>query len=529
MRLPILLAALLALLKCGFLLSFPLRHLCMTPWLLDDAFITMRIARNLATGSGYSFDGVHPTSGSPLFWTVLTSLNHVWLSRDVAAVVTLIESVIFGAVATVLTFALAWATTGDRRIAWASFALCSFSTSLFVAGWNGMETTTFTCLGLLAALLYHRLVSAERGAAAYGALGLVLGLLLLTRADGVFVALAIVLLELDRWRRSPAALRESRGWRIVLLAGLCAIAASPVVIWSLHADGALTPANQTGRRLLAWDGVWNSAGEVIWSEYARKVSNGVLELVRLYTITTGAAVIALFGLVSAWNRPRSRELTRFVALYFSLYAAGLVFYQGYFPDFHGLRYLAFPGHLSSILIAAFCVDFAERMFPESRQRAARRLTVVTAVLFLLASALTSYKDLVQRGGWTEGMRIVPRYQDSQVDAWWRVVESARRDLPPESVIAAKDHGRLAYFTDFRIVDLAGILDPKVMDRLREGRLAAYLQEQGVTHVVLSSGGGSQVERVVRATLDLQRTTGPLSQGDSGVQMYRVDWSGSGVE
>jgi len=529
MRLPIALAALLALAKCAFLVSFPLRNLCMTPWLLDDAFITMRIARNLATGRGYSFDGLHPTSGSPLLWTVLTSLNHLWLSRDVAALVTLIESVLLGAVATVLTFTLAATTTGDRRIAWAAFALCSLSTSLFVAGWNGMETTAFTCLGLFAVLLYHRLCSAERGAAAYGVLGVVLGLLMLARADGVFVALAIVLLELDRWRRSPATLRKPRGWRIALLAALCAAAASPVALWSIYSDGALTPANQSGRRLLAWDGVWNPAGQLIWSAYARKVSNSVLELVRLYTITTGAAVVALFGLVAIWNRPRTRELSRFVATYLSLYGAGLVLYQGYFPDFHGLRYLAFPGHLASIAVAAFCVDFAERVFPEPRQRVARRLTVIAAVLLLLASALTSYKDLVQRGGWTEGMRIVPRYQDSEVDAWWRVIESARRDLPPESVIAAKDHGRLAYFTEFRVVDLAGILDPTVTRRLREGRLGAYLHEQGVTHVLLPPRGGSQVERAVRATLDLQPTTGPVSPGAQHSQIYRVDWTGSGAE
>jgi hypothetical protein len=58
------------------------------------------------------------------------------------------------------------------------------------------------------------------------------------------------------------------------------------------------------------------------------------------------------------------------------------------------------------------------------------------------------------------------------------------EVPPDALVAAHDIGALGYFGGHDLVDLAGLVSPEVIPFLRdEDRIAAYLNERGVTYLV----------------------------------------------
>jgi len=68
-----------------------------------------------------------------------------------------------------------------------------------------------------------------------------------------------------------------------------------------------------------------------------------------------------------------------------------------------------------------------------------------------------------------------------------MVETARwmnRHLPPGTVVAAHDIGALGYFTDFPLVDLAGLISPAVIPQMREeAALRHFVDASGATVLV----------------------------------------------
>jgi hypothetical protein len=104
---------------------------------------------------------------------------------------------------------------------------------------------------------------------------------------------------------------------------------------------------------------------------------------------------------------------------------------------------------------------------------------------LIRSAWTSATILLCAGFWFLGMRA---YTSDVEFIETEMVDTAKwvsENLPTNAVVAAHDIGALGYFDAHSLVDLAGIITPEVIPfMLDETRLADYLYQQGVTHLVV---------------------------------------------
>ena len=517
---PLILAILLWISKCIFVVIIPLRALAMSPWLIDDSFIFMRIARNLALGKGYSFDGISPTGGAPLLWTLLTSLNHFFLGPEAAAKATIIESSLFGTASTILVFYIAYRLF-NTKIAWGAFLLSMLSAPMFFNSVNGMETSLFTFSGLLVVSLYINTRKFKGGKRNYWffSIGALLGLTNLIRADGVFLAFAIILLEGFTLFKIRAEDRRAYATQIVALIIGVAVFTLPLVLWSLYASGTLFPANQIGRRFLAWEGAKLADGTVVWPAYVRRVVSNILYLhVVLLSITVGSTFLAVLSIASGLLLKRGALLTQLIAIYLVAYFGTLVVYQGYFPNVHGLRYLNLPGHMLSILVVAFCYQI---LFTANRAIFVRHVLLIGIIFSLILSSAYQYRQMVPGLDWARDMSIIPFYSDNEVRRWWSFVDWISENLREGTVIAAKDHGRLAYFTNTRIVDLAGIIDPSIITSLKEGSVSSYLERKEVQYVLLPDEGGRPIHNAIRETVDLERVPGAPQQECSGYSLHRV--------
>ncbi len=61
----------------------------------------------------------------------------------------------------------------------------------------------------------------------------------------------------------------------------------------------------------------------------------------------------------------------------------------------------------------------------------------------------------------------------------------RDHTPPDAVIATQDIGVLAYFSDRRLIDMAGLTEPAVVPIMHQPeQMAAYIRAQGADYVVI---------------------------------------------
>lgn len=516
---PVFVAGVVWILKCVLIAIVPLRSLAMSPWLIDDSFIVMQIARNLALGRGYSFDGVSPTSGAPPLWTVLASLNHFFLDAVGAAKATLMESSLLGAASAILVFYLAYRFF-DAKVAWGAFAFVVLSVPMFLNSMNGMETSLFTLLGLLSVYLYVTYRSDEATKARHSGfwVGACLGLTNLARADGVFLALAVVLLEAYALVGARSEHRRDHAIQIVTLLAGVILFSLPLALWSLRVAGTPLPANQLGRRSLAWQGTQLAGGGVLWPAYAGRVIGNVLKMAVLLSLMAGSGFLGILSVVSGAARKRSALLRELLSVYLVVYLGALIVYQGYFPDVHGIRYLNLPMHLLAILVMAFCYEIT---LSGHRGAVVRYTLKLGVVLVLLLSSAYQYARMIINLPWAVGMRIIPVYSDAEVRQWWQFVDWLSTHCPDGTVMAAKDHGRLAYFANAHVVDLAGIIDPAVLTAQTEGTLGSYLEGKEAEYVLLPDEGGWPVHEAIRASLDLDIVPGVPPQECTGYFLYRI--------
>jgi len=484
--------------KAVLLWMLPLRALVMCPWLLDDTFIFARIARNLAIGRGYSFDGVTPTSGAPPLWIWITSLNHLRLGPEAAARVTLVESVVLGAAAAVMVFLLARKVL-STRVAWTALALTVFLAPLLFSCGVGMETSLFTLLGLLCLFMYVRMGD-EGSTLSYFALGCVLGITHLARLDGAFLTLAIVVYEAGRVFRLPRGERQRGVVRLLALALGAGLLSVPAAVLAFRAEGSLLPANQVGRRWIAWESVRLADGSVPLPLYVRGVVRRFLEFQNLVNIETGSGVVAALSVLWLAVRRRAGRLPWIAGIYLVSYFGTLVLYQWFFPDAHGFRYLSLPAHLLSITVAGFLWDATELA---GFTRRARVVVVGALVLLLLSTSAYRYRDVSRGLGSVENARILPTFTRAEVDEWWAMIDWIGANIPAGTVVAATDHGKLAYFTDVRVIDLEGILDPAMIDRFLSGTTGEYLKGRGVSYVLLPANPHRLANRMVSGALALE--------------------------
>lgn len=96
-----------------------------------------------------------------------------------------------------------------------------------------------------------------------------------------------------------------------------------------------------------------------------------------------------------------------------------------------------------------------------------------------------------------------------------------RRTPPDALIAAHDIGALGFFTDRRLVDLAGLVSPEVIPFLRdENALADYLDQQAADYLVTFP---AWYPRLVRQARRVYTTEGRFSPALGGENMAVYQW------
>jgi hypothetical protein len=114
--------------------------------------------------------------------------------------------------------------------------------------------------------------------------------------------------------------------------------------------------------------------------------------------------------------------------------------------------------------------------------------------------------MTQQYNHMKGRIVTAFYPQSKVDGmFWPVTDWINQNLVPGTGLAVKDHGRISYFTNVRVVDLAGIIDPSMITHVKEGTMNYYLQKNNVEYILMREGcAGYVFDAICNANLNLKK-------------------------
>jgi hypothetical protein len=440
---------------------------------LDDGWIHQTYARNLANDGRWSYtSGVVSAGSTAPLWTLLLAIGYFFNLPPLP------WTYFWGWLCLTWigwTGMWLWATLWPRfqGLTWLPGVVLVLSWPLVWAAGSGMETLLFTSLALQLIFLYCR--QSKNGEWRIWQLGLLAGLLILTRPDGVAL-LSLVAAGLLVVSSSP----KDKVFRCAIYLFTAALPLIPYFALNLLSSGTIWP-NTYYAKQAEYAFLWQMP---LFQRLAQLLFFSLGGPAEGWRGVSGAHLLLLPGLLAAvWKSWRSDwKQRRLLYLLPMIWAVGHVFlYAWRLPVTyqHG-RYLmpvvpifilyGLAGWLQLFEVAQNRFHLSDRSTFVLKTFAP--LTLVVLLLIFLLLGLQAYSQDVA-------------FINGEMVATARWLE---KNTPDDTLIAAHDIGAIGYFTKKPILDLAGLISPQVIPLLanQEG-LASYVKESEARYLVTAPG------------------------------------------
>ena len=417
---------------------------------LDDSWIHLQFARNLAEGHGFSYNPGVPVSGStaPLWTLALGGVfavlgNHVVLAKVLGVAATLATAWLAGRLA------LIW--TGRHQVALLASGLVALAGPMVWGALSGMEVALAALL-VTAALVLHARDRVWAGGAA-------LGLAALARPE------AALLLPLF-WLAGPLTGRRALGWGLPVVGFL-----APWVVFSLATTGTPLPASAAAKIEGGLVGYLAGVREPLRMTLLERPWQFETEWARwLWRVD---ALLPLLLLPGLWwlgrHVGRAALAPASVLVLHPLAMALLAPYRA--PSFQEGRYSI---QLLPLALVVAAVPLAP-LFSSSLALSGRlrwlqggRLGWLAAAA-LLVGAVAALPSAATRYGWA-----VQNIEAMQVHLGHWVAHHT----PPAARIGLNDVGAITYVSRREIVDVMGLVTPAIIPFRRDGETGVlrYLEQ-----------------------------------------------------
>jgi hypothetical protein len=403
---------------------------------LDDSFITYTFARSLAHGEGFSFSGTQVLgTTSPLYALLLSLFLKIGIPVDLAAKGLGMTSALAGCA---LLYRLTRIELGRGGALLAS-ALLALNGSHAPISMSGMETSLYTtvCLAAFCCQARHPRLTALLAACAC-----------LLRPDGLLLAGILALVHLAECRP----LRVSA----LLWFGL------PLLAWGIAAQlmfGSPVPTSL--------------AAKLAYPDYG---PFSLLAALRAVGPRLGMGLLFFGGVGIGEVRHRLRPLLPLVA-WTALYL--LAFLRA--PNFTWYYVPALPG-LIVLGVAGLCALGRPLLtWTVGKSRGQRGLVLavhglaVTGVLGVAGVDLNDQREFINR---THGPEVAGTYR--------AIAQWLRESTAPTARVGIPEVGYVGFFSDRRVLDLAGLCSPEVIPYLRKRAYEAVVQDFRPDYMVLTT-------------------------------------------
>lgn len=432
----------------------------------DDSFFYLKIASNLASGQGSTFDGVNPTNGyHPLYLALLTAVSRVWPLLGLRGIVAvfLLDMALLGIAI------LVWGRLLQRAGWETPYRVLAIVTIIGAVGFNdfGMEVR----LLLPAAWFFFACaVSFNQARASYLlTLGLLAAITCLARLDAIVpvstVALCLALrVSLTSGLRRLGALARILGF---------------VLVPSLLVLGGYALANAIRFGHASTVSAWLKAGwpgtfQTHWFE-----NSGLkIQLRMLFCALMAVCYLVPYGWKWATSRPQAGHADpfRFPDLLFALNVGNLIYLAVLLLYSHGGVlgwYFALPLSVAVMTGVSVFRALAKKRIPAPGAGLCLEPWAVTGMLTVVVAA----------AGVFIGSKVI-RYDALRKDAvamglWMK------ENLPRNCrVFQVNGSGFTGYFSQRPVVNGDGLVNSwQYQEYLRSGRLIDYLREHDIQYLL----------------------------------------------
>ncbi len=468
-----------------------------TTRLPDDALYYFTIANNLAHGFGISFDSIHPTNGMHPLWLMLISpifalgfakwgfIHVVLLFQSV------LDTIIIWLIGSTIYNLLPTAKESNRKTAAASAALIyALSSIVIIRSINGLETTLTALLFVLWSRAYLRTASGLFKD--WSILGIVTGLLMLSRTDSFIVLLPLALFIFVTRAKSE--------WSGMLLALMLAcIVIAPWLIWNFAHFGTIVQSSAEAVPMLAM-----RKYEVLYgsSKYWHFGIEAIRNALKPFWYAAFGLPILTIGYAVIVRRKKLSQAERGIYL---LIVGGVFlllihsFFRGFIRDW----YLE---ELIPIFLIGFGISIgANAGTTEARPSGRFSLAAIVIVLQLILFREPQYTSQSQL--LTLGLPTVEK-------------------LTEHAKVASFNSGYYGYFTTTpgKVVNIDGVVNSDALAALKSGRIGVYLDNDSVSYFLDFQGDfGGYINLFDHHMMDgfvRDSTFGNPNGGNDALALYR---------
>lgn len=445
-------------------------------WLLekvfpDDSYMYWQVARNILAGNGASLDGVNLTTAYHPLWMAPTLA--VMALFDNGGDLPVHVSLVLSSTLDMATCWLVWKTaklmTGDERLSLFAAALILFN-PYHIGYVNSGLGDGLNALCVVAYLhLYYRIHAEGRDELlSWIALGLLAGLSMLARTDSVLFHLA-VLVHLTLTREAKNLGDRLRPPLIVGLAS-CLL----VVPWLLYMKGLTGHFMQTSASAHPWVNHMRRAAEPWWSNLLYSLGKTATAMFWNLPISAFFGVPAA-ALVAAWagrraQRRAGEETPEVLRRWGRLLALPLLAMMGLAVIHGGLRWFTRQWYfLPMAAVAPLWLAVLWQAYGKKLSDAARKAMLT---LMILGFAGTVYRI------WIYGNYP---WQSDMYD----MARTIHKVIPPADKPRIGGFNILmqAYYYDNQVMNLDGIGNDPVFERIKDHTLGDYIDEVGLQYIV----------------------------------------------
>jgi hypothetical protein len=435
-----------------FALHHDLRHLLLR--VVDDAAYYMNTAQNMARGLGMTFDGIHPTNGfHPLWLLMLVPLFLYHGTPETMIRLVVLLQILLLSVAFLVVYR-----TQSRQFSRRAALLSGigFLWLVFMQGVNGMESALFALL-LVVLYAYGSKISQGPITWARAALfGVILGLLLLSRLDMIFIPLAMLAFAIPYVLNAAT---RSRAVMAIVVAGAATTAiVAPYLLFNLAQFGSPMPISGALK---------SSFPAIALSHDTFGAFNN-----RHYVFVGFAALWLLWRIIST-RTVLARPTDDYYSVATSVLAWAVILH--FLDTILFLRWGVFAWHfilypLFAVIALPGVVDSVPKWRPLENHTAPYWLAVG---IMLLLAARNEY-----------ARESYPLNHAWHVAAYNAAVW-AREHTAADTIFAMSDAGHFAFFSGRHVINLDGLVNNMDYQRaIAAQRVRQYLRDNHVQYLVL---------------------------------------------
>lgn len=430
---------------------------------LDDPWIHLTFAKNLAEYQSFSYfkDQMATAGSTSPIYTILAAIGFIFTQNEM--VLSYVLGIAFFVLAAVAFYRLSSYEFGKENlfaiICTAVFVLDKWMNFISV---SGMETTMYIFFLVACAYFYKK-----RSAVPFA---IFLGLILWGRPDGVaFIgALAVDYFLVRHYAKEDKSLvlfDKSQLYRIAMIFGGIILL---YFIMNYILSGSLLP-NTYNAKLTYYSPEFRSRGDFLKFEVWDYFTVGA------YAVIMGGFIFSVLKLISDFTKKKYN--TNFLYILFILALVFIYWYK--LPYAHRFGRYMMPIIPFFILVSSLGIRDLGRLiggYMKSKE-------IANGIIFVLMAVIL----FMEYGNYTENKEnyaIENKYiSDRQVAAAMWLKENTNED----DVIGTHDVGAIGFYSGRKIVDVAGLVTPELINKINDDDYVTYMKDymkqQGVSYLV----------------------------------------------